>query len=76
MKNLMSNFSGLAMSRMEMKKVTGGCCIYYREKSTGAYSGRNCGFSVSHSQYYYQNKSEVTHNKHTYVISGYCCASC
>ena len=25
MNNLMSNFSGLAMSRMEMKKVTGGC---------------------------------------------------
>ena len=25
MKNLISNFSGLAMSRMEMKKVKGGC---------------------------------------------------
>lgn len=25
MNNLMSNFSGLALSRMEMKKVTGGC---------------------------------------------------
>jgi hypothetical protein len=25
MNNLMSNFSGLALTRMEMKKVTGGC---------------------------------------------------
>lgn len=25
MQNLMSNFSGLALTRMEMKKVTGGC---------------------------------------------------
>jgi hypothetical protein len=27
MNNLMENFSGLAMSRMEMKKVTGGECF-------------------------------------------------
>lgn len=28
MNNLLSNFSGLALSRMEMKKVKGGQCYY------------------------------------------------
>jgi len=34
MKNLISNFSGFAMSRMEMKKVKGGQC-YYNAGSSG-----------------------------------------
>ena len=37
MNNLMSNFSGLALSRMEMKKVTGGCMII--SGSTGKVGG-------------------------------------
>ncbi len=36
MNNLMSNFSGLALSRMEMKKVKGGMCtIKYNTKDGG-----------------------------------------
>ena len=36
MNNLMSKFSGLALTRMEMKKITGGC---YVQTSSGAVGG-------------------------------------
>jgi hypothetical protein len=35
MNNLMENFSGLAMSRMEMKKVTGGTCFSHQAGQIG-----------------------------------------
>jgi hypothetical protein len=74
MKSLMSNFSELALSRAEMKKVVGGCCIYYRDTKTGGYSGSSCGHSVGNSQYWYNNSSKTASGNH--YVSGYCCASC
>ena len=74
MKNLMSNFSGFAMSRVEMKKVTGGCCVFYRDTKSGGYSGSTCGHSVGNSQYWFNNHSKTASGNH--YISGYCCASC
>jgi hypothetical protein len=63
MKNLMSNFSGLAMSRMEMKKVTGGVTCSF-ETSDGirweglcASSDVNQCFGYAGQQAAYVNKA-------------------
>ena len=42
MNNLMSNFSGLALSRMEMKKVTGGCSAQGSNGQTTTCSKKDC----------------------------------
>lgn len=56
MQNLLSNFSGLALSRAEMKKVLGGvwCTIIYkfRDGSTMNNSGNCSGSSASQCQNY------------------------
>ena len=56
----MSNFSGLALSRMEMKKVTGGVCL------AEAAGPSQSGFSSLSAAKAYATK----HGGH------YCCASC
>ena len=48
MNNLMSNFSGLALSRMEMKKVTGGCSV--ETASGGSVSGYSAADAAAHAK--------------------------
>jgi hypothetical protein len=60
MQNLMSNFSELALSRMEMKKVTGGECRV-ETASGGSVGGYSQADAIAHS---------ANSGYH------YCCASC
>jgi hypothetical protein len=63
MNNLMSNFSGLEMSRMEMKKVKGGQCYYKNSGSGGGNS--TCA-----------NASDCAGAVSDGWGSNYCCSSC
>jgi hypothetical protein len=64
MNNLMSNFSGLALSRIEMKNVTGGCG--YRCGSGSTYTG----MSKSSAQSFASSCASWGQSGH------WCCASC
>jgi hypothetical protein len=66
MQNLMTNFSGLALSRIEMKNVTGGC-------------GYSCGGGVWHynvSKAYAKGSNGMGACASWGGHGSWCCASC
>ena len=71
MKNLMSNFSGLALSRNEMKSVTGGCGVHLYKN--GSLVGTWLGYSKAEAVKLGRSKDGLAGGS---IIAKWCCASC
>lgn len=73
MNNLMSNFSNLALTRMEMKKVTGGCGV----NVYGYANGKKTVKKVRHMTKAAAMKEAKTVNSWgSGVTAYYCCTHC